>query len=112
MFVTKDLTKDASDCDENYDKDDEEMHEIRPSQLDNYFDSGHKAQKVYLLVKSRNFQDYSKAVMLVQELLINVYEDYKRFCEKVHKKPVCGGLIKKTEMIKGDRRTVTRVINT
>lgn len=79
--------------------------------MDSYFDSDTNPKKVYLLVKSRNYHDYSKAVMLVQELLINVYEDYKRYWEKLKKKPICGGLIKKTESIKGDRKIVTRIVN-
>lgn len=108
QFVTKDLTKDTETDEDN----DEPYQELKNNTISGYYwDTNPNPKKVYLMVKSRNYQDYSKAVMLVQELLINVYEDYKRYWEKLKKKPLCGGLIKKTESIKGDRKSVTRVIN-
>lgn len=87
QFVTKDLTKESEG--EEDDDDDESFKAVRPNQLlDPYFDPDNSSKKVYLMVKSRNYQDYTKAVTLVQELLINVYEDYKRYCEKLKKKPI------------------------
>ena len=110
QFVTKDLTKD-NEMDEDDDWSYQEP-KTNPYATD-FFDinSSNSQRKGYLMVKSRSFQDYSKAVILIQELLINVYEDYKRYCEKLKRKPICGGLIKKTEIVVGDRKTVSRIIN-
>ena len=110
-FVTKDLSKD-NETDE--DNDDWLLQEPKSnSYASDYFDlsSNNSLKKWYLMVKSRSFQDYSKAVVLIQELLINVYEDYKRYWERLKKKPIWGGLIKKTEIVVGDRKTISRVIN-
>ncbi|CAI2371053.1 unnamed protein product [Moneuplotes crassus] len=105
-FVTKDLTQEN---DQEDDQDDEQYQEILADIPKNSYGDKSKT-KTYLLVESKNYHDYTKAVLNIQELLINVYEDYKRYCEKLSIKPVCGGLIKKIESIKGDRKTVTRVI--
>lgn len=105
-FVTKDLTKDTN---EEFDDDDDDSLAGRNHHVvDSYYDQELNSKKMFLMVKSKNHQDYAKAVILVQELLINVYEDYKRFCEKLKRKPICGGLIKKTESIKLESQTVTR----
>jgi hypothetical protein len=107
QFVTKDLLKEDEDDDKD-DEDDEPYERMRPKQMFNtYFESDTNNKKTYLLVKSRNYKAYWRAVMLVQELLINVYEDYKRYWEKLKKKPLCGGLIKKIESVKGDRKIIT-----
>jgi hypothetical protein len=125
QFVSKDLSKDngiisiVNFIEIDDDQEDEQYKELLNRKLnDSLFVElpnnnilTKRKKKTYLLVESTNYFDYSKAVVLVQELLINVYEDYKRYCEKLKHKPICGGFIKKVESIKGDRKTVTRIIN-
>ncbi len=42
---------------------------------------------------------YRHACILVSELLITLYEDYKRFCDKFYKDPMNNLTIKKVETI-------------
>lgn len=44
-------------------------------------------EPLHLCISSRIPEKYKKACSLVQELIINVYEEFKRFCEKSGKQP-------------------------
>ena len=52
-----------------------------------------------LCVSSKYVDKYRKACSLVQELLINIYEEYKRFCERSGKVPNNNLTIQKIENI-------------
>lgn len=59
---------------------------------------------MHLCVSSKYFEKYRKACNSVQELLINIYEEYKRYCERNNKFPVNNLTIQKMESI-STRRT-------
>jgi len=107
-FVKRDLSKENDQSD---DQDDDQYQELLPKIPSGSLVYDPPKSKTYLLVESMNYHDYTKAVISIQELLINVYEDYKRYCDKLNKRPVWGGQIRKIESIKGDRKAVTRIIN-
>lgn len=44
-------------------------------------------EPLHLCISSRYFDKYSVACNHVQELILNVYEEYKRYCEKTRKEP-------------------------
>ena len=52
-----------------------------------------------LCVSSKYVDKYRKACSLVQELLINVYEEYKRYCERRGRTPTTNLTIQKVETI-------------
>ena len=46
-------------------------------------------------VESSNEDVYSWGVKLFQELLVQIYEEYKRWCEAIGKEPICVCNVKK-----------------
>jgi len=74
-------------------------------------------EPLHLCISSRYFDKYQIACNYVQELLLNVYEEYKKYCEKQHKdlKTNCAGSvlqIKKNETVTGRRPQVMPLPNT
>jgi hypothetical protein len=58
---------------------------------------------LHLCISSK-FQDkYKRACTLVQELIISVYEEYKRFCERNGKYPSSNLTIQKEESVSSRR---------
>ena len=60
-------------------------------------------EPLHLCIISRYFDNYQIACNHVQELIMNVYEEYKRFCEKNKKEPKPDLQIKKIETVTGRR---------
>jgi len=60
-------------------------------------------EPLHLCISSRFFDKYSTACNHVQELIMNVYEEYKRYCEKMRKDPRFDLQIKKIETVTGRR---------
>ena len=56
-------------------------------------------EPLHLCVSSKYLEKYRKACWFVQELLINIYEEYKRYCERNGKKPLVNLTIQKIENI-------------
>lgn len=62
-------------------------------------------EPLHLCVSSRYFDKYQLACNQLQELLLNVYDEYKRYCDK-HRKHMAGKgplKIKKSEIVSGRR---------
>jgi hypothetical protein len=74
-------------------------------------------EPLHLCVSSRFYDKYLLACNQLQELLLNVYEEYKKYCEK-HQKDISqvsgGGLlqIKRSEIVTGRRPQVQPLPNT
>ena len=62
-----------------------------------------------LCISSRYYDKYLLAKHLTKELILNVYEDYKRFCDRNNKRPVENLHLKMTESIFGIRSTEVQV---
>lgn len=60
-------------------------------------------EPLHLCISSRYYDKYQLACNNVQELILNVYEEYKRFCEKNRKEPNKEIQIKKIETVTGRR---------
>ena len=60
---------------------------------------GDKKEPLYLCVISKYPDKYKKACSFVIELIINIYGEYKRFCERKGKKPINNLNIQKAEYI-------------
>ena len=60
---------------------------------------GDKKEPLYLCVISKYQDKYKKACSFVIELIINIYEEYKRFCERKKKTPISNLNIQKIEYI-------------
>ena len=60
---------------------------------------GDKKEPLYLWVISKYQDKYKKACSFVIELIINIYEEYKRFCERKKKTPISNLNIQKIEYI-------------
>jgi hypothetical protein len=60
-------------------------------------------EPLHLCVSSKYHDKYLIACNHVQELILNVYEEYKRFCEKNKKEPVYDLQIKRIETVTGRR---------
>ena len=60
---------------------------------------GDKKEPLYLCVISKYPDKYKKACSFVIELIINIYGEYKRFCERKGKKPISNLNIQKEEYI-------------
>jgi hypothetical protein len=58
---------------------------------------------LHLCISSRFYDKYLVACNHVQELIMNVYEEYKRFCEKNKREPKMELAIKKIETVTGRR---------
>jgi phage host-nuclease inhibitor protein Gam len=58
---------------------------------------------LHLCISSRFYDKYLVACNHVQELIMNVYEEYKRYCEKNKKEPRQELSIKKIETVTGRR---------
>ena len=58
-----------------------------------------REEPLQLCVSSKYLDKYRKACIFVQELLINIYEEYKRFCERTGKTPNKNLTIQKLENI-------------
>lgn len=74
-------------------------------------------EPLHLCVSSRFYDKYLLACNQLQELLLNVYEEYKKYCEKHHKDiaQVSGGgllQIKRSEIVTGRRPQVQPLPNT
>ena len=60
---------------------------------------GDKKEPLHLCVISKYPDKYKKACSFVIELIINIYGEYKRFCERKGKKPISNLNIQKAEYI-------------
>ena len=60
---------------------------------------GDKKEPLNLCVISKYQDKYKKACSFVIELIINIYEEYKRFCERKKKTPISNLNIQKVEYI-------------
>ena len=60
---------------------------------------GDKNEPLNLCVISKYQDKYKKACSFVIELIINIYEEYKRFCERKKKSPISNLNIQKVEYI-------------
>jgi len=73
------------------------------------FKEGPKNQEsdepLHLCISSKYYEKYRNACSLVQELIINIYEEYKRYCERNTKTPISALNIKKYEGIYSRRDT-------
>ena len=56
-------------------------------------------EPLHLCISSKYFDKYKRACNLVQELIINVYEEFKRFCERNGRTPTTNLTILKEENI-------------
>lgn len=54
-------------------------------------------EPLHLCISSKYYEKYKNACILVQELIINIYEEYKRFCERNGKVPVVALNVKRVE---------------
>ena len=64
-------------------------------------------EHLHLCISSRIPDKYKKACSLVQELIINVYEEFKRFCEKSGKQPTYNLNIIKEENVSSRRNQIS-----
>lgn len=60
-------------------------------------------EPLHLCISSRYLDKYDLARHLAKELILNVYEDYKRFCERTGKEPIVNLQIKMKEYVTGIR---------
>lgn len=60
-------------------------------------------EPLHLCISSKFYDKYRRACALVQELIINVYEEFKRFCERNGKIPTTNLTIQKEESISSRR---------
>ena len=78
---------------------------------------------MHLCISSRFYDKYKQACDMAQELMLNVYEEYKKYCEKLRRDlrivsmtdpnaVIVNGMlqIKKTEIVTG-RRTQIQPLN-
>jgi len=63
-------------------------------------------EPLHLCISSKYYEKYKTACILVQELIVNIYEEYKRFCERVHKTPISNLSLKKYEGIFSNKDTL------
>jgi len=65
------------------------------------------SEPLHLCISSRYFDKYSQARQLAKDLILEVYEDYKKYCEKIGKE--CTKLeIKLSENVSGNRPRGTK----
>jgi hypothetical protein len=64
-------------------------------------------EPLHLCISSKFYDKYKNACTLVQELIINIYEEYKRFCERNHKTPISNLSIKKYEGISSNKDSIS-----
>ena len=62
-------------------------------------------------IESKHPEYYQKACRMVSELLLNIFEEYKRFCSAVSKHPISNTYISHTEHIVGERLGVFKIID-
>jgi len=62
-------------------------------------------EPLHLCISSKYYEKYETACILVQELIMNIYEEYKRFCERAHKTPISNLSLKKYEGIFSSKET-------
>ncbi len=60
-------------------------------------------EPLHLCISSKYYDKYLVACGHVQELILNVYEEYKRYCEKTRRDPKCDLQVKKLETVTGRR---------
>jgi len=60
-------------------------------------------EPLHLCISSKYYDKYIMARHLAKELILNVYEDYKRFCERTGKEPIVNLQIKMKENVSGIR---------
>jgi hypothetical protein len=65
-------------------------------------------EQLHLCISSKYFDKYKKASYLVQELIINIYEEYKRFCDRNGKIPMNNLTIQKEEGV-STRKSISKV---
>lgn len=63
-------------------------------------------EPLHLCISSKFLDKYKLACNQVQELVSNVYEEYKKYCEKTNKIPVACLAIRKEEGISSRKSTV------
>lgn len=68
-------------------------------------------EPLHLCISSKYFDKYKRACNLVQELIINVYEEYKRFCERNGRMPTTNLTILKEENISAKKNNNQYVAN-
>lgn len=69
------------------------------SNYNEFCENNETEEKLNIYVCSKYVEKYRKACTLVQELLINVYEEYKRYCERNGIEPHTNLTIQKVENI-------------
>jgi hypothetical protein len=60
-------------------------------------------EPLHLCISSKYQDKYKRACILVQELIINVYEEYKRFCDRCGKTPMNNLTVQKEESVSSRR---------
>jgi hypothetical protein len=65
-------------------------------------------EQLHLCISSKYYDKYRKASYLVQELIINIYEEFKRFCDRNGKIPTNNLTIQKEEGV-STRKSISKV---
>jgi hypothetical protein len=60
-------------------------------------------EPLHLCISSKYVDKYEVACSHVEELILNVYDEYKRYCDKTAKIPKFNMMIKKLETVTGRR---------
>jgi len=66
-------------------------------------------EPLVLIISSKYYDKYLLARHLCKELILNVYEDYKRFCDRTGKEPIIGLQVKMSESISGIRSKIENI---
>ena len=74
-------------------------------------------EPLHLCISSRFYPQYMNACSQIEQLLLNVYEEFKKYCERTKRdiKAISGGgilQIKKFETVTGRRTQVQPITNT
>ena len=61
-------------------------------------------EPLHLCISTRYYEKYMMAKQMVRDLILDVYEDYKKYCERAGKEPISKLDIKLTENASGNRQ--------
>ena len=66
---------------------------------------------MHLCISSKYFDKYKRACNLVQELIVNIYEEFKRFCDRNGRTPSTNLTILKDENISSKKNNNNQYVS-
>ncbi len=74
-----------------------------------HFNISESDEPLHLCISSKFYDRYKRACILVQELIINVYEEFKRYCDRTGRNPTTNLTIQKEESVSTRRNAGSNV---